>query len=270
MPNIGEHQSGETTKLLVLGDSGSGKSGALASLAAAGYSLRIIDVDNGLDILRSYLTDPSSPYPKESAARVEYETVTDSMRTQGGKLVPVKASSWQRSIDLLQNWKTETANFGNISTWTNKDVLVIDTLSILADQALKFCLSLNMRLGQKPHQSDWGDAQVLVQGLLETLYDDAVKCNVVVNCHIKYSEDPITGAMKCFPESVGKALSPKIAKYFNNVVRCQTSGNSRKIITTSSNQLELKTSAPLKVKNEYPIATGLADLFKDLRSQGGK
>lgn len=126
-----------------------------------------------------------------------------------------------------------------------------------------------MRLGQKPHQSDWGEAQQLVVGLLEKLYDDAVKCNVIVNCHIKYMEDA-NGITKCFPESVGKVLSPKIGRYFNNVVLCKTQGNARKIITTSSNQLELKTSAPLKVKAEYAIDRGLAELFRDLRTAEAK
>lgn len=265
MTNITDHQSSGTTKLLVLGDSSAGKTGSLASLAAAGYNLRIVDVDNGLDVLRNILTDGQSPYPKDTASRVEFETITDSMRPLAGKIVPVKASAWQRSIELIENWKTPSQNFGNLQTWTQKDVLVIDTLSILANHALKFILSLNMRLGQKPHQSDWGDAQVLVEGLLEKLYDENVKCNIVVNCHIKYIEDKVTGVMKAFPESVGQALSPKIGRYFNNVVQMKTVGSTRKLITTSTNQLELKTSAPLRVKSEYPIATGLADLFRDLR-----
>lgn len=268
MTNIAEHQSASTTKILCLGDSGAGKSGGLASLAEAGYNLRIVDVDNGLDILRDYLTNPISPYKKDAAARVEYETLTDTMRQQGGRLIPVKASVWQRTVNLLDDWKTAgppAVNFGNISTWSEKDVLVIDSLSFLADHALKFMLSLNMRLGQKPHQSDWGDAQLLISGLLEKLYDESVKCNVVVNCHIKYMEDA-NGITKCFPESVGKALSPKIGRYFNNVVLFKTSGSTRKIITKSTPQLELKTSSPLKVKDEYPISSGLADLFRDLRA----
>lgn len=267
MPNILQHQSAKVTKMLCLGDSGSGKSGALASLAAAGYNLRIVDIDNGLDILRGYATDPNSPYPKEMGGRIEFETITDKMQQQGGRLIPVNASVWQRVVNLLDNWESpdKTTKFGNISTWTEKDVLVIDTLSILGDHALKFILKLNIRLGQKPHQSDWAEAQALLMGLLEKLYDDSVKCNVLVNCHIKYIEDS-NGISKAFPESVGKAFSPKIGRYFNNVVLWKTVGREKKLTTVSTAQLELKTSAPLRVKQEYPIHNGLADLFKDLRT----
>ena len=50
MPNLSKHQSSEFTKLLLMGDSKSGKTGALASLVLAGYKLRILDFDNGLEI----------------------------------------------------------------------------------------------------------------------------------------------------------------------------------------------------------------------------
>ena len=96
MPKLENHQSTNITKMLLVGDSGSGKTGALASLAKAGFNLRIIDVDAGLDVLSNLLRDPSSPYGKEALARVEFETVTDPMRVSGGKLIPAKATVWQR------------------------------------------------------------------------------------------------------------------------------------------------------------------------------
>jgi hypothetical protein len=51
MPSLDKHQSSEFTKLLLEGDSGSGKTGSLASLVAAGFKLRVLDMDNGLDSL---------------------------------------------------------------------------------------------------------------------------------------------------------------------------------------------------------------------------
>ena len=44
-----------------MGDSGTGKTEALCSLVLAGYKLRILDLDNGLDIVKSYLTEPLFP-----------------------------------------------------------------------------------------------------------------------------------------------------------------------------------------------------------------
>ena len=55
MPSLANHQSNEYTKMLLEGDSGSGKTGSLASLVAAGFSLRILDMDNGLEPLKQFV-----------------------------------------------------------------------------------------------------------------------------------------------------------------------------------------------------------------------
>src|SRR5271170_4985099 len=172
MASIINHQSNTTTKALLLGDSGAGKTGSLASLADAGYNLRILDLDNGLDVLKNVLLDPKSQYKKESASRVHFETLTDPMKNQGGKLIPKAATVWQRAIKLLDNWTTDSDKFGPISTWTSQEVLVIDSLTLLCNAALNFVLSMNARLGQQAHQSDWYTAQQMVESLLQLLYDD--------------------------------------------------------------------------------------------------
>jgi len=69
MANISQHKSTSVTKLLLVGDSGSGKTSALASLANAGKKLRILDYDDGLDILSEYLTP-------EAVSRVSYITLS--------------------------------------------------------------------------------------------------------------------------------------------------------------------------------------------------
>ena len=53
MPTLYHHTSQSTVKLLLFGNSKTGKTGSLASLVAAGYYLRILDFDNLLGILRT-------------------------------------------------------------------------------------------------------------------------------------------------------------------------------------------------------------------------
>lgn len=269
MTKLSAHQSGQTTKLLLIGDSGAGKTGALASLAAAGFNLWIIDVDNGLDVIRNLLLDPASPYPKDSVDRVHFVTVTDQMKQSGGKLIPAKATVWQRVSKILsgdEKWGDEPAK--RAVEFTHQDVLVIDSLTFLSKAALNFNLSMNARLGQKPHQSDWYDGQLNVESLLEMLYDEAIKCNVIVISHIVFiGED--NGPQQGYPATLGKALSPKVGRYFNTALQVKTSGfganRKREIHTDTSGMVELKNSAPLSVKKSYPLSTGLADFFKDIR-----
>lgn len=279
MPGIEEHQSGQSTKLLFIGNSGAGKSGALASLASAGYNLRILDVDNGLDVLKNLLTDPTSMYKKidpTCAKHVEYITVTDKMKTVGGKLQPSAATVWTRSMGLLNDWKEQKADgtfynqHGHISTWGPQDVIVIDSLTMLSNAALAFILSLNGRLGQHPQLQDWGAGQSLIEGLLQMLYDDAIKCNVIINCHITFIGEE-NGPQMGFPNTLGKALPPKVGRYFNTILMAKATGQGtnvkQKILTRTSGVVELKNTAPMKVLAEYPLETGLADYFKAVRAQ---
>lgn len=264
MPSLTSHQSAQTTKLLLIGDSGSGKTGALASLAQAGYNLRILDVDNGLDVLTNILLDPRSPYGPEAAKRVLFETITDPMVNRGGRLIPTKATVWQRAIALLDNWKTGSEDLGPLSRWTPQDILVIDSLTMLANAAMNFVLSMDAKLGQAPHQSHWYQGQGLLESLVQMLYDDGIKCNVIINCHIAYIGEE-NGPQRGYPATLGKALSPKIGRYFNTVLMARTQAGKRQILTSSQPMIELKNTAPLKVKPAYPLESGLAEYFRDVR-----
>ena len=271
MPKLTDYSAANVTKMLLVGDNGSGKTGALASLASAGYNLRIIDLDKGAKVLANLLTTPGPIYKPGSADRVEIESLSDSMRNIGGKLVPGKATVWQEMVKLMMNWKTASADFGSVTTWGPNDVLVIDSLTFAAKAAMDFILAANARLGQTPHQSDWYQGQQLLESLMQMLFDDNVKCNVIVNCHVTYIGDE-GGPQRGYPATLGKALSPKIGSYFNTVLLAKTvgvgAGQKRQILTKSGGMIELKNASPTKVKDSYPIETGLADYFRDERVGG--
>lgn len=293
MSKLSDHHSAQITKMLFIGDSGAGKTGALASLAQAGYNLRILDVDNGIDVLANLLRDKSR-YGEEAIKRVEYETVTDKMVKRGDRLVPKTASVWQRVIGFVDNWgeqslkeaqrrareqnedptkvaiSDDVARLKGIAEWTSQDVLVIDSLSMLSTAALNQILAMNARLGQQPHQSDWFHGQTLVEGFLQGLYDESVRANVIVIAHIKYLGDE-GGPSHGYPNTLGKALPPIVGRYFNTALMAKTTGQGtmlkRKILTNTTGVVELKNTAPTRVKSEYPLETGLADYFKDVRGQ---
>jgi AAA domain len=269
--NLSMHQSAETTKLLLLGDSGSGKTGALASLANAGFNLRIIDLDNGLDVLRNLLGDAKSPYAKDAISRVEFVTITDPMKNVASRLQPTKATAWQRAVGLLGDWKDSGAELGSITTWGPQDVLVIDSLTMLSNAALNFVLAMNGRLGQHPQLQDWGAGQTLIESLIQMLYDESIRCNVIVTCHIKFIGEE--GLQRGYPNTLGQALPPKMGRYFNTILMARSMGQgskvARKILTNPTGLVELKNTAPLRVAAEYDLATGLADYFAAVRGQDG-
>jgi hypothetical protein len=293
-------------KIMLIGKSGAGKTGALASLVAAGYRLRIIDTDKGVRPLRSLLTDPRYKYAEviknknidlnnavrfvQVDTRMSFKPVD---RNVGGKitreniLAPVDANAWPTVVNLLSRWKEGDVDLGSPATWTGEDVLVLDSFSTLAKCAYYFSQQLNGRLGARDegydYQRDIGAAQAQLRRLLELLYDSNIKCSVIVITHIVWvdesrgvAERPKTpndagGAgfsnPDGLPSAIGRALSPDMGKYFNDmyVVRASGSGSSvqRRICTVPTDGVSAKNSVYLN--REYGVETGLAEIFSALR-----
>jgi hypothetical protein len=136
---------------------------------------------------------------------------------------------------------------------------------------MNFVLQMNNRIGQRPWQSDYGDAQDYVRNFLETLNDESVRCNIIVNTHIAFigPDEGVQGAVQGYPNAIGKALSPEIGRYFGSILWAKTVGKSHKLVTLSNSGVELKTSDPTRAKAEYPIETGLADYFRDIQQGSG-
>jgi hypothetical protein len=277
MPSLNDHQSSKTTKLLLIGDSGTGKTGALASLVEAGYNLRILDFDNGLDILANVLRAKGKP---ELLDRVNFQTVTDTSRIAGINMIP-GAQAWNKAIKTLSEWPD---GLGKLDTWGEKDILVVDSLTFAGKAAIRFVLSLNGRIGDLPQIQDYLTAQGLLEKLCATLYSDAIQCNVIVISHVREVakthqeldskgraiQVEEEGSRKGYVETgVGKALSPVVGRYFNSVLLADIEGSgpaARRIIrTVPHDNIGLKNSSPTLVKPKYDLKTGLAEFFAAVR-----
>lgn len=282
-------------KMLFIGESGTGKTGAIASLLDAGYKVRMHDLDNGSDILvgpNGVLRGAKSIYKPDSISRLSVLRHTEAMHILAGRMVPRSATVWNKIGDGLTNWagpdaahNGEPCSHGSISTWGEDVVYVLDSLSAAARAGHNFHLQMNGRLaGQATgfvYQKDIGMAQGYVESLLQLLYDSSIKCNVVVLCHVVYIDDKEAppglpdknGVLpdppqKGFPMSVGKAIAERIPTYFNNMLQAKIDGQGpgarQSIYTKTQGKIALKTSAPNSVKLNYGIEKGLAEVFKDI------
>lgn len=268
MPTLDKHQSNEYTKLLIEGDSGSGKTGALTSLVSAGYKLRILDFDNGLETLKQFVLKECP----QNVGNVEFVTLRD--RRKAGPEGPqvVKPDAFIRAIKLLDAWKYKDVegreiDLGVPAEWGPDTILVIDSLTFMSDAAFDFRepLTPRSRDGKYDMRAVYKDAQDAVEGVLALLTSESFRTNVIVISHIKYVDNP-DGTRKGYPTAVGSALSPVIPRYFNTVALCQTSaGGKRTIHTESTAMIDLKNPKPFAMSKSYPIETGLADFFGVLR-----
>lgn len=288
MPLISDPIDEQPVKLLFIGDSSTGKTGALGSLAAAGYNLRILDFDNGSRILRDLCLGTKALYPREAAQRIHYFPCSDEMQTMAGNIIPKKALAWNKAITKLHKWedKETGVDFGPVTGWGSDTVLVVDSLSMACNAALNWHLQMNAKLGKTRTQNeirrDIGAVQGIIELLLQMLYDPSIKCHVIVIAHITYVIDDEAKAPGVdgenenaklprhgYPAAIGQSLSPRIPRYFNTVLQAKVQGigpgAKHKIYTKTQGAVGLKTAAPTSVAPEYPLETGLADFFKVLR-----
>lgn len=269
MTKLADHQSNNYVKLLAMGDSKSGKTGSLVSLVKAGYKLRIIDLDNLLDVLKGYIQKECP----ELINNVEYRSLRDKRKPTAEGPIVQTPTAFVQAIKMLDNWKykdgEDEIDLGKPSDWGPDCILVIDSLSRLCDAAYDFRVPLTPKSessGQYDARMVYGDAQDAIENVLAMLTSDSFKCNVIVIAHVLYMTLP-DGKMKGFPQGVGQKLSPKIPQYFPSVVLYTNDAGRRNIHTTGNALIDLANPKPFAVDKTYPIETGLADIFTALRGK---
>src|SRR4051794_20704408 len=128
MPNLKDHQSSNFTKLLLIGDSGSGKTGALTSLVASGYKLRIWDFDNGLDPLVQHVRRSAV----DKLGNIEYNTLRDRKKSSPiGPVIDGPPKAFINSLQLFDKW----SDGSKPSEWGKDYIAVIDSLTFMGDAA---------------------------------------------------------------------------------------------------------------------------------------
>lgn len=231
----------------------------------AGYKLRVLDFDNGLD---SLVIQVRQRCP-DKLGNISFITLRDKIKgTSTGPMLDGIATAFTRAMQLLDRWKDGDVDLGKPSEWGDDTVLVIDSLTFMSEAAFNWATSMNP--GAKDKRQIYGAAQDAIEHAIALLTGESFRTNVILTSHIKFIDTP-DGTTKGFPTAVGNALSPKIPAYFNNVALCETKGQGsamqRVIRTTSSGLVDVKSPASFKMAQELPIATGLAEFFKVNRGE---
>lgn len=255
-----EHKSAAITKMLLVGESGSGKTGALASLAAAGYQLRILDMDNGLDYLMRHMR---KRHP-DKIDNIEYVSLRDKLKSGGaaGVIAEGIPKAYTDAVKLMDKWEDGSRP----SEWGPTHILVLDSLTFFAQAAFRWKEALNP--AAKEPRTIFYAAQDAVEEVLALLTSDAMNTNVIVTSHVRWMERQ-DGTTKAFPTAIGGALSPKIPAYFNSLVLAETVGvgdkTKRQIRTAPTVYMDLKNPAGEDMSPALPIETGLAHFFKTVQ-----
>lgn len=254
MPTLDNHASSLYTKVLYIGDSSSGKTGSLVSLLADGYSMRILDMDNGLTALKQFGRTANADLSK-----IEYETYRDEFRmTPGGPMVKGAPKAFSAAMGKLTEWS---------EVEDPMCITVIDSLTFLGKSAMAWAKGMNPT-AKDPRQWFYA-AQQAVESVLALLTNESYRQNVIVISHVNYRE-VMEGVHRGYPSAVGSALGPTIASYFDTMVLAEASGSGtnvrRRIKTMPTGVIDLKMPTA-SIDKELPLETGLSTIFKELKGQ---
>lgn len=253
-------------KALILGSSGSGKTGSLWSLAHAGFNVRIFDLDRGTGVLSSAL----EPY-QEALDNIQVCTFTNALKgNKQGFVVPIGTpKAWPDFLSALNEWPDSPRE--GIQSWGPDTVAVIDSGTLLGRHALLYAQHLEGKTGKQPELQHYGTAMAQLEGVLATLYSDHVSCHVLVMTHITNVTDNL-GVAIGMPSFLGEKLPPIAPRYFNTMLVVQATGGARAkrhLSTRPTSMVQTKVEAFAKVKDTYLLADGaeskpgMAEFFAD-------
>jgi hypothetical protein len=246
-------------RALYTGDSGSGKTGSLISLLEAGYTIRMLDLDNNADSLLQ-LCRHINPKLLE---QLDIISVRDKFRASQmtGLEVAGQPKAWVDALKFLNKWDDGTS----INDWDNKTIFVLDTLTSAGRAAFHWAQGMNP--SSKDPRQWYAAGQDSLKTMLELLTSPDFNCHILVLSHIDLVERD-DGTTKGYASSLGKALGPQIAKVFPTLIMAETKGSGgnvkRTIATRPTMLVDLKNPIAFKMEDRYPLETGMASIFAAL------
>lgn len=236
---------------LLLGDAGSGKTDSLATLAECGLEVFIIFTEPGawgvlkdsvrrrkLDINRfhyHYVSPAAADWKAliQVAKDVNALTQSQQQKLDGSRMQYRQWISFLESFANFIDDKTKAA-FGDASDWGDDRVLCIDSLSGMN------IMAMDLVVGNKPilQPADWQTTQKMITGLLNKILSDRF-CHFVTTGHLVREKNELSGMVEKQVSAPGKAITPAIPRFFDNVILAsQTSGNFK--WSTSELDIQLK------------------------------
>lgn len=252
-------------RVLICGKPASGKTGAIAQLANAGYRVLLFDMDQNARVIGSYLK------PGHADIFIETFTVAKITNTnlfdgQTKTATQDAVKEMRRFCKLLEHWKTPTEDLGPSAKLTSKDVIVVDSGTFLGDLLL---LAAHEDPDTKRDlRSLYNVAGKYYSAILDYLTGNKVGASVIVLTHItqtgdKNDQGQIVGNPEDIPVAVGEKMSKKMSTYFSDIWHLEVGRTGeRSFKTAATSKMGLRTSAPDKIKAVEPF--DLASMFNRL------
>lgn len=247
-------------KVLLIGDTGSGKTYSIRTLINAGLKVAAVFTEPGMEVLADIPCSKGLHWRYVPVATAGWDELRESAKSINSlsndalqKLPGVSKSKYSQWFDLINAMANFTCdrcgtNFGPVENLDEGWVVLNDSLSGICT------LSNNLTVGGKPvrTQPDWGIMMDNVERYVKQ-FTNGIPTMAVLTAHIERQPDEITGGVVLMASSLGNKLSPKLPKDFSEVVLAKRDGTKFTWSTAASN-------VALKARM-LPVAEGLAPDF---------
>lgn len=252
LPDLTQREA-RGSKTLLLGNPGSGKTSAIATLVQAGLEVGVLITDPGgeeslydaMERLRLPLDRLHTKYIPPASA--DFTTILDlgkkvsamdyaSITTIKSGIGKSDHQQFLQVIDTCNNFIADRSGvrLGPVDSWGPDRAFVIDSATGLN----VMCMAL--MIGAKPgaHQGEWGVAMNMEEQFIMKLCSD-LRCFFVLTAHIEREMDETQGKPMRMAAFLGRKLAPKIPRLFSDVIEQKRDGT-KHFWSTVGSDIDLK------------------------------
>lgn len=249
--------------VLLMGDSGTGKTTSLLTLADCGITPFVQATEsNALAVLNkvpcpklhyNFVRPGAVSFQALQGALDQVNKLSNDMLQKMPGIEKQKYNQILKMVGACYNFVCTRCGkeFGDVSTWQDDRAIVIDSLSGLND------LALGNAVGGKPilTQPDWG-VSMRSEVMLIQMLTNIPEAMFILIAHMAQERDLVSGRILKMPAALGQKVAPDLPRMFTDVITAK-----RELAQFSWSTIEADTVARVA---HIPLADKMAPDFRPM------
>ena len=218
------------SKILLMGESGTGKTHSIRTLISAGVRPHVLFTEPGMETLYD-LPDDAWSYSYMPPAVEGWDhilSMAQKVNVLGfdslSKFQDPNKKKYTAFLDVINqcnNFKDQHGNsLGDVATWGPDKAFVIDSLSGLSDMVMQLATGGKVTRAMQ----DWMVAQNTLEMFVNQLVS-SLSCWFILIAHTERETDELTGGTSVMVSTLGRKLAPKLPRYFSDVIQSVREGD---------------------------------------------
>ncbi len=268
--------------IMLLGDTGSGKTYAIISALKAGLEVFVLVTENtGVETLidackkeevdmtnlhwkRCTPTQQPWSVMKAQAKLTNNNNVGELQKLEAG-LERFKYPAFINLITACEDFVCDRTkeHFGDVMTWDEKRLLVLDSMSGLNEIVSSHITGHRITMTQP----EFGVVQNHIYNLTNTLC--SLNCFFMVTGHLESEVDEVRGTSRFMVSTVGRKLAPKLPRMFSEVILAREE-NGKYFWSTMDSKVATKSRALPKSSSLSPDFGQVVTIYQQRKEEAAK